>query len=49
MPCGPLIHGAPAALVVLRHMRGDVHPAEFFHEFLELYVDGYVVNQALLN
>jgi hypothetical protein len=38
MPRGPLIHGAPAALIVLRHMRSNVHPAEFSHEFPRVVV-----------
>ncbi len=38
MPRGPLIHRAPAVRIVLRHMRGDVHPTEFSDQFLRVIV-----------
>ena len=38
MPRGPLIHRAPAPGIVLRHVRGNVHPAEFSYEFLRVVV-----------
>ena len=38
MPRGPLIHRAPALGIVLRHVRGNVHPAEFSYEFLRVVV-----------
>src|SRR5260370_8037053 len=36
MPRGPLIHRTPAIGRVLRHVRRDVHPAEFPYEFLRV-------------
>src|SRR5258706_3195471 len=36
MPRGPLIHRTPAIGRVLRHLRRDVHPAEFPYEFLRV-------------
>src|SRR5271169_120634 len=33
MPCGPLVYRAPPIGRVLRHVWGDVHPAQFSHEF----------------
>src|ERR1700732_3558684 len=38
MPRVPLVHRAPAVRIVLRHMRGNLHPAEFSHEFLRVVV-----------
>ncbi len=34
VPRGPLIHHAPAVRIVLRHVRGDVHPTKFSYQFL---------------
>src|SRR5260370_11684342 len=36
MPRGSLVHRAPAVGRVLRHMRGDIHPAQFSYEFLRV-------------
>src|SRR5579864_3636426 len=38
MPCGPLVHRAPAIGIVLRYMRRDVHPAKFTYEFLGVII-----------
>ena len=38
MPRGPLINSTGAVGIVLRHMRGDVHPSEFPHQFLGVIV-----------
>jgi len=38
MPRGSLVHRAPTLGRVLRHMRGDVHPAQFSDEFLSVVI-----------
>src|SRR6202522_729481 len=38
MPCGPLVYRAPAIARVLRHVRGDVHPAQFSYEFSRVVI-----------
>src|SRR5487761_761822 len=38
MPCGPLVHRAPAMGIILRYMRRDVHPAKFAYQFLRVVI-----------
>jgi hypothetical protein len=38
MSRGPLVDRAPAVASVLRHVRGDVHPAQFSYEFSRVVV-----------